>query len=225
VAKGLQPTTVIANNLVVSTKVATNAFYCVNGPIPQPTNFYNNDVVSARGSAYGGMCGTPTGSNGNISKRPVFVSQSDFSLKGGSAGIDAGSNKAPDLSSKDLAGNRRIINGNDGSAAIIDIGAYEFVPVTLTPASLNFGSQAVGTSTSKTVKLTNEQHRVLDISSFASPTGYSVAGCPATLAAFASCELTVTFSPRATGTFRGPLKVLDNAGNNPQTVTVSGTAH
>jgi len=43
-------------------------------------------------------------------------------------------------------GNPRIINGNGGSVATVDIGAYEFVPVVLAPKSLGFGLQAVGSS-------------------------------------------------------------------------------
>jgi hypothetical protein len=225
VAEGVSATVIIANNLLISTKAATNAFYCVSGAISVPANVYNNDVYSSRGTAYGGVCGSQTGANGNISKRPTFVSPTDFALKGGSAEIDAGSNQVPYKLAKDLAGNHRIINGNDGPKAIIDMGAYEFVPVTLAPVSLNFGSQVVPSSTTKTVKLTNAQHRSLVITSFSVPTGYKVAGCQGTLAAFASCELTVTFAPQAPGTFRGPLKVADNSGNSPQTVGLFGTAH
>jgi hypothetical protein len=225
VAEGLSSTVVIANNLLISTKAAANAFYCVSGAIPDPTNFYNNDVFSSKGAAYGGMCGSQTGTNGNISKRPIFVSSPDFALRAGSSGIDAGSNEAPDLPAKDLAGNRRIINGNDGPKATIDMGAYEFVPVILTPTSLNLGSQAVHSSTTKAVKLTNAQNKALALTSFSVPTGYLVAGCQGELAAFASCQLAVTFAPQTTGTFRGPLKVTDNSGNSPQTLNLLGTAH
>jgi hypothetical protein len=223
VAEGVSSTVILANNLLISTK-ATNAFYCVSGGIPVPANFYNNDVFSSKGSAYGGVCGAQTGMNGNISKRPSFVSSTDFELKGGSVGIDAGDNKAPDLPSTDLAGNRRFINGNDGPKPIIDMGAYEFVPVILTPRALNFGTQAVDTATSKTAKLTNSQHRSLTISSITIPSGYSVEGCPTNLAAFSSCELRVTFAPQTTGSFRGSIKVIDNSGNSPQLLGLVGMA-
>jgi Abnormal spindle-like microcephaly-assoc'd, ASPM-SPD-2-Hydin len=224
VAEGVSPTVILANNLLISTK-STNAFYCVSGGIPMPANFYNNDVFSSKGSAYGGDCADQTGMNGNISKRPIFLSPTDFELKGGSVGIDAGNNKAPDLPSTDLAGNRRIINGNDGPTPVIDMGAYEFVPVILSPRALNFGSQAVSSTTSKTAVLTNSQHRSLTISSITVPTSYSVAGCPTNLAAFSSCELTVTFAPQATGSFRGSIKVIDNSGNSPQLLGLVGMAH
>jgi hypothetical protein len=224
VAEGVNSTVILANNLLISTK-ATHAFYCVSDGIPVPANFYNNDVFSSKGAAYGGVCGAQTGMNGNISKRPMFVSLTDFELKGGSVGIDAGNNKTPDVPSTDLAGDRRIINGNDGPKPIIDMGAYEFVPVTLTPRALDFGAQVVRSVTSKTAKLTNSQDRPLTIDSIAVPSGYSVAGCSTNLAAFADCELTVTFAPQTTGSFGGSIKVTDNSGNSPQVLDLVGSAH
>jgi hypothetical protein len=38
-----------------------------------------------------------------------------------------------------------------------------------------------------------------------------------------SCVINVTFAPKTTGTFTGTLKVTDNAGNSPQTISLSGT--
>lgn len=105
------------------------------------------------------------------------------------------------------------------------MGAYEFVPVVLAPKSLNFGSQLVGSASVKTVKLTNAQNKILNISSYSVPTSYSVSGCGSSVAAFTSCSLTITFDPLTAGTFNGSLIVTDNAGNSPQKVTLSGSAH
>jgi len=225
VADGLNSSVVIANNIIVATNVATNAFYCVSNSILTPSNFYNNDVFSTKGTAYAGMCASQTGVNGNISANPTFVSLGNFRLKDGSPAIDVGSNTVPDLPSMDVAGNPRIINGKGDPTAIVDIGAYEFVPVVLTPKSLNFGLQAMGSSTSKTIKLTNAQTRVLNISSFSVSTGYSASGCGSSIAAFASCNLTVTFHPLTSGSFKGTLSVKDNAGSSPQMVGLVGSAH
>jgi hypothetical protein len=123
-----------------------------------------------------------------------------------------------------LAANLRIINGNGGSTAVIDIGAYEFVPVIATPKTLSFGLQAVGSMTTKVVTLTNAQNKALNISSRAVPTGYKVSGCGTSLAASSSCSLSVTFAPLTTGSFKGTLAVKDDAGNSPQTVPLSGRA-
>ena len=212
----------VANNIIVAIHGATNALSCGTDLIA--STFYNNDIFSANGPAYGGLCTDQTGKGGNISVNPKFAGTSNFRLKGGSSAIDAGSNSAPDLPSTDIAGNPRIVNGNGGSTAIVDIGAYEFVPVILLPKSLSFGLQAVGSTTSKTDKLTNAQNKVLNITSISAPTGYSVTGCGTSVAAFTSCTLTVTFNPQTVGTFKGSLQVTDNAGNSPQTVSLSGSA-
>jgi hypothetical protein len=121
VADGLASSLVIANNIVVSSNVATNAFYCSFGDIQNPKKFYNNDIFSSKGSAYGGLCTDQTGKHGNISKRPQFVNpaKNDYQLRAGSPAINAGSTSAPDLPKKDLAGHPRIVNGK------IDMGAYE----------------------------------------------------------------------------------------------------
>ena len=224
VASSVNSSIVIANNIIVASNVATNAFYCGAGSIPVPSNFHNNDVFSTKGTAYGGTCTDQSGANENLSVSPDFVSHGNFRLKGGSPAIDVGSNTAPDLPSTDLAGNPRIINGNGLPNPIVDMGAYEFVPVVLAPKSLAFGLQGVGSITTKTVKLTNAQAKNLNISSYSVPTGYSVSGCGSSVAAFSSCTLTITFQPLATGAFKGSLVVTDGAANSPQTVSLSGSA-
>jgi ASPM-SPD-2-Hydin domain-containing protein len=215
--------TIVANNLIIAFSSATSALECINS-LANPANFYNNNVYSSQGPAYV-FCTDQTGTNGNISVNPEFVGKSNFNLKAGSPAIDAGNNSAPDLPSTDLGSNARIINGNDGAAAVVDMGAYEFAPVVLAPKNLGFGVQAVGSNTSKSLVLTNAQDKVLDISSFSVPTGYSLSGCGSSVAAFKSCTITVTFHPLTTGTFNGTLTVRDNAGNTPQTIGLSGNAH
>lgn len=222
-ADGFGYTVTIQNNIIVATGGAMNAFTCNFVDFPAQA-FIVNDAFSTKGTPYGGMCSDQTGKNGNISANPQFLGSSNFRLKGGSLAIDAGNNSAPDLPQTDLAGNLRIINGNGGLTAIVDMGAYEFVPVVIAPRSLAFGLQAVGSTTSKQVKLTNAQDKILNISSYSVPTGYSVSGCGSKVAAFSSCTLTITFHPLTTGTFKGSLMVKDDAGNGPQTVSLSGSA-
>jgi hypothetical protein len=122
VADGLASSLIIANNIVVSSNVATSGFYCSFGDIQNPRKFYNNDIFSSKGSAYGGMCTDQTGKHGNISANPKFVNpiKQKYHLGAGSPAINAGSTSAPHLPKKDLAGHPRIVNGK------IDMGAYEF---------------------------------------------------------------------------------------------------
>jgi len=101
--------------------------------------------------------------------------------------------------------------------------------VTLSPTTLAFGNEAVGSTTAaKIVTMTNNLSTTLSGISFSTGTNYSaVAGtttpCGATLAAKAHCTISVTFSPTTTGSLPGTLTVMDSANNSPQTVTLSGT--
>ena len=219
---GFYGNSILDNNLFIA-KPGQSAVYCSNTYSSIPPIISNNDAYSLGGNGFALVCSGSTGTNGNISADPMLTG--GYKLLGGSPAIDAGSNTAPNLPTQDLAGNPRIINGNGGSTAIVDMGAYEFVPVTLAPKSLNFGTQGVGSTTTKTVTLTNAQNKSLNISSMTVPTGYMVSGCGTSVAAFGSCSLTVTFHPLTTGSFKGTLSVKDDAGNSPQTVSLSGSAH
>jgi methionine-rich copper-binding protein CopC len=104
--------------------------------------------------------------------------------------------------------------------------------VTLSPASLTFISQYIGTTSApQTVTLTNSGNQALVISSVAI-TGTNLTDfgqtntcplSPSTLAAGASCTVSVTFSPTASGTRTASLTFTDNAFNSPQSAGLSGT--
>ena len=61
--------------------------------------FRSNDVFSASGSVYGGVCTDQTGLNGNISVDPLFVepATNDYHLLPNSPCIDAGDDTATGL--------------------------------------------------------------------------------------------------------------------------------
>ena len=71
----------------------------------------------------GGYSGT-----GNSSADPLFRDwlAEDYHLVSSSPAIDAGSNTAPAISSADLSGVPRIMDGNNDGLAVVDMGAYEF---------------------------------------------------------------------------------------------------
>ena len=99
----------------------------------------------------------------------------------------------------------------------------------LTPTSLSFGSVTVGTTSAvKTVTLKNVGTTAITI------TSVTIAGtdpgdfgetqtCGSSLAASASCTISVTFKPTVTGNRSATLKVTDNAAGSPQQVALSGT--
>ncbi len=99
-------------------------------------------------------------------------------------------------------------------------------PVTLAPASVGYGSQAAGTtSTAKTFSVTNNQS--VELTGFTvSTTGdfaVSTNTCPVDLRPQGKCAISVTFTPTALGNRTGTLSVSDSASNSPQTAALTGT--
>src|SRR5213079_2073382 len=101
--------------------------------------------------------------------------------------------------------------------------------VSLSPASLTYASQDTGTTSApQTVTVTNTGSASLFINSAAVPNtlDFTVVndGCSGlTLAAGASCDVSITFSPALAGTRSAQLVVTDNAPNSPQRAPLSGT--
>jgi hypothetical protein len=99
----------------------------------------------------------------------------------------------------------------------------------LTPATVAFGNQSSGTSSAvQVIALSNPGTATLNISKIAL-TGASASAfgmtsaCGATLATGASCNISVMFSPTATGSFSAAVSVTDDASGSPQSATLSGT--
>jgi hypothetical protein len=100
--------------------------------------------------------------------------------------------------------------------------------VTLSPTSLSFGSQSVGTSVTQNITVTNSGSATLNITS-ASVSGtnsgdFTVAdGCTSSIAPAGTCTISVKFDPANTGSRTATLSIADNASGSPQTVALSGT--
>jgi CSLREA domain-containing protein len=100
----------------------------------------------------------------------------------------------------------------------------------LSPTSLSFGNQHVGTSSAaQTVTLSNTGNGSLTINSiaatgdFAVQTNNTTNPCLTSLAPENQCTISVTFTPTATGTRNGTLSVTNNDLGSPQTAILSGT--
>lgn len=101
--------------------------------------------------------------------------------------------------------------------------------ITVSPTSINFGDQKVGTTSSAApVTLSNVGSAAVAI------TAISIAGtnagdfaetnnCGTTLAGKSSCTIKVTFTPTATGARSASLSITDNGGGSPQSVSLAGT--
>ena len=105
-------------------------------------------------------------------------------------------------------------------------GSSPAVTVSVSPTSVSFASQLVGTSGApQTVTLANSSSLPLTITSVtASPADFAtLSACGSTLAANSSCAIGVFFDPTAGGTRTGTLTITDNATGSPQTVALTGT--
>jgi centrosomal CEP192-like protein/HYDIN/CFA65/VesB family protein len=97
--------------------------------------------------------------------------------------------------------------------------------ITVSPTSLNFGTEAVGGSVSQTVMIYNVGTSSLSITQLAvTGAAFNVASLtlPATVAAGGSASVTITFKPSATGTADGSLSITSNATSAPIVVGLTG---
>ncbi|SDF67069.1 beta strand repeat-containing protein [Terriglobus roseus] len=95
---------------------------------------------------------------------------------------------------------------------------------TVSPASINFGAVHLGFSTTQTVSLTNTSIGPLTIASVVANSGFTQSNnCGSSLAAAASCTITVTFAPTTAGAATGSLSITTNASAPITTVALSGS--
>lgn len=118
-------------------------------------------------------------------------------------------------------------NSGSGTQTVILTGVG--AAASLSPTSLSFTSQTVGTSsTAQTITLTNVGSATIHIWQIAI-TGTNAGDfsktttCGATLAASTSCTVSVTFKPTATGPRSAAVLFSNDGGGSPQAVGMTGT--
>ncbi len=96
----------------------------------------------------------------------------------------------------------------------------------ITPASLSFSSQVLGTtSNAKTVTVQNTGTGPLQVSSVVASGPFAQTNtCTGAVAPGSSCTISVTFSPTAVGSASGTLTISDNAGTQSAGLSGSGSA-
>jgi len=120
--------------------------------------------------------------------------------------------------------------GSPQSAVVSGTGTVPLVPqAVLSPNPLTFSSTTVNTpATPLTITLSNPGNAPLTITSIA-VTGTNASNfgetntCSTSLAAGASCTITVSFTPTAAAGFTATISVTDNAAGSPQSAVISGT--
>jgi hypothetical protein len=123
-----------------------------------------------------------------------------------------------------------ITDNASGSPQTVSLSGTGAGPVvSLSPTSLTFGSQAVGTlGAAQTITLSNTGNAALSITSI-TVTGTNAKDfsetntCGSSVAAEGNCPISVTFTPSASGSRTASVSITDNASGSPQTVSLSGT--
>lgn len=121
---------------------------------------------------------------------------------------------------------------SNGAAALDFIsvsGSAGASPLALSPTSVQFGAIGVGVSSTATLTITNPGTSPVTFYGVTASGGFSIASssCPpngGTLAAGASCSLTIAITPTAPGTLSGVLSLSTSASSQPLTVQLVATA-
>ena len=194
----------------------------------------------AFGSVSVGSSGSQTITLTNAGNATLTVTQASpsgtgFSMSGASMPmtINAGSSAsfsaifAPTTTGA-ASGSISIVSNAPGSPAAIALSGTGIQgQLGANPASVNFGSVAVGSTGSQTITLTNSGSASVTISAAtASGTGLSISGLstPQTLGAGLSTTFSAQFAPTTAGSASGSISIASNAPNSPLTIPLSGTA-
>jgi ribosomal protein L2 len=120
-------------------------------------------------------------------------------------------------------------NTSKGSQNLNLSGTGSDPTVTLSPSSLTFTSQGIGTkSTAQTVTFTNTSSIKLNISSIAltgsNPGDYAQTNtCGSSVAGGGTCTFSVTFTPTTTGIRKANVTITDNTYSGSQNLSLTGT--
>ena len=122
------------------------------------------------------------------------------------------------LSSNDPNSPQSILLTGEGIGVVSDL--------TLSASSLTFSDQlCTTTSSAQNVTLANTGNAVINISSIFVSGEFAVTNdCGASVAAAASCTITVSFTPKVIGARTGSVTIVTDAAGSPHGIELSGTA-
>jgi hypothetical protein len=140
---------------------------------------------------------------------------------------------APTTTGATSGGKISILDSGPTSPQVATLSGTGVVAASLSPATLAFGNEIVGTTSAvKNATLTNNQLTALTPTSITAAAPYAIvaptSGTPCAVstpvASGASCTVGVTFAPTALGAAAATtLSIADAASNSPQTVNLTGT--
>jgi hypothetical protein len=119
---------------------------------------------------------------------------------------------------------RTSLTGNH-DAFVAKISIFAAPVLVLSPPSLTFAQQAVGTTSAvQKVRLTDGGTKPLSITSIIAGGDFAQTNdCPGTVAPAAFCTFNVTFTPTAAGRRTGAVTITDNAAGSPHKLLLTGT--
>jgi uncharacterized repeat protein (TIGR03803 family) len=127
---------------------------------------------------------------------------------------------------QDAAGNLygTTYGGGSGYGTVFKIFPGLATHASVSPGLLTFGSQRMGASSAaQSATLTNTGTVGITINSVVASANYAQTNnCGSSLAAGVSCQISVTFTPTATGPLAGTVTIYDTASNSPQTIRLTG---
>jgi hypothetical protein len=209
------PTTLAFGTVAVGTTSASKTVTITNNESSTLSYSFaagGNYAISTTGTTCTGSLAAAAKCNIAVTFTPTATAAINGSLS-----LSDGSSFSPQVVS--LSG-----TGSGGSTA----------PLTFTPASVTFATEAVGTtSAAKSVTVKNTSTSSVTLASLAASSDFVAAGtgtkpCAANLnlAANATCTMSITFAPvlGASGSISGSIVITDNAAVAEQTFDVKGTA-
>ena len=112
----------------------------------------------------------------------------------------------------------------DGSPHTVPLSGIGRAPAaTVSPTSVDFGAQAVGSNSSRDLTLTNNGNATLHIAAISSTGEFGhTDNCSGVVAAGASCVINVTFTPNTTGQQNGTLTISSDSQDAVPAVTLLG---
>ena len=166
----------------------------------------------------------------------AIASGTGFSVSGISTPLTLGAGQSTSFTAKfsptsagTVSGSVSLTNNGPNSpvtVALTGSGTATAPQLTITPASVNYGNVAVGSSAPQTITLTNSGNATLTVTqAIASGTGFSMSGAtmPTTINAGSSASFTATFAPTSAGAATGSISVVSNAPGSPAAIALSGT--
>jgi hypothetical protein len=202
---------------------------------PSPTS----ETFAAQAIGTTSAAKTITVKNTGTGSTPITISPAsgDFAVKATTCGPTLGASPASCMISVTftpeaagtLTGDITITDNATNSPQTVKLtgtGKAGTVVVTVSPTSETFAAQTVGTTSgAKTVTVKNTGTASTPISIAPASGDFAQTNtCGSTLGPSpATCTISVTFTPQATGTLTGSISVTDNGSTSPQMVKLSGT--